>query len=183
MTAVLKRDFISEDEYLAICERSDERLELIDGQIYAMTGGTGEHNTLTGNIRGLLWEFLRGKTCRPFSESMRVKVSSNDFFYPDVLVDCAYNSRDPLFAGKPIIIVEVLSPSTASYDRGAKFDKYKQIACLEEYVLVEQDIMNIKIYRRSDNWSPTTYLEGDDVEFQSIGLTVPIAEIYERIFS
>ncbi len=149
MNVVLKNDYISPAEYFAIEECSKERLELIDGQIYAMTGATGHHNTIVVN--------------------------------PDVVVDCGFNEDNPLYAGKPTLIIEVLSPSTAKYDIGTKFDMYKAIDSLQEYAVVEQSIMRIDIYRKSDDWNATRYEKGDDVEFQSIGLTVPITEIYDRI--
>ncbi|PIE74399.1 MAG: hypothetical protein CSA18_05305 [Deltaproteobacteria bacterium] len=171
MNVVLKNNYISESEYLAISDECSERLELINGEIYAMSGGSGEHNTITMNLSGLLWSFLKGKSCRAFSENMRVKVSDDNIFYPDVLVDCNYDPNNPLFAGSPVLIIEVLSPSTADYDRGTKFNMYRQIASLEEYVIIEQKKMNVKIYRRINNWKPTHYRKGDDVEFQSIGLT------------
>ncbi|MBS9783014.1 MAG: Uma2 family endonuclease [Pasteurella sp.] len=180
MNVVLKNHYISPAEYFAIEEDSKERLELIDGQIYAMTGATGHHNTIVVNVSGILWHFLKGKPCRPFAENMKVKIDNN-FVYPDVVVDCGFNEDNPLYAGKPTLIIEVLSPSTAKYDIGTKFDMYKAIDSLQEYAVVEQSIMRIDIYRKSDDWNATRYEKGDDVEFQSIGLTVPITEIYDRI--
>lgn len=180
MTAVQKKEIISPAEYFAIEEDSQVRLELVNGQIYAMTGATGQHNTITGNIYGLFWNFLKGKPCRPFMEGMKVKIDQN-YVYPDVVVDCNFDDDNPLYAGKPTLIVEVLSPSTGIYDVGTKFDMYKAIESLEEYVIVEQSIMRIDIYRKADDWNATRYEKGDEVEFQSIGLTVPIAEVYDRI--
>ncbi len=180
MTAVLKKDFISEAEYFTLEETSKERLELVDGQIYAMTGATGHHNTIAGNIYTALNFHLRGKTCRPFMEGMKVKIDQN-FVYPDVVVDCGFDDNHPLHTGEPTLIVEVLSPSTSNYDLGKKFDLYRMIDSLQEYAVVEQSIMRVDIFRKSDDWNATRYEKGDEVEFQSVGLTIPIAEVYDRI--
>ncbi len=180
MNVVLKNDYISATEYFAIEEDSKERLELVNGKIYAMTGATGHHNTIVVNVSSILWNFLKGKSCRPFAENMKVKIEQN-FVYPDVVVDCGFDEDNPLYTGKPTLIIEVLSPSTAKYDLGTKFDMYRTIDSLEEFVVIEQSVMRIDIFRKADDWNATRYEKGDDVEFQSIGLSVPIAEIYDRI--
>lgn len=180
MADVLAEKFITEAEYFAMEEESQIRLEFVDGQIYAMTGATGQHNTITGNVHGLLWYFLKGRHCRPFMEGMKVKIDQN-YVYPDVVVDCDFNEDYPLHTGKPTVIVEVLSDSTKRYDLTTKFDMYKTLDSLQEYVVIEQSFMRIDIYRRDDDWNAIRYEKGDEVEFQSIGLTVPIVEIYDRI--
>ncbi len=180
MNVVLKDDYISLTEYFAIEEDGKERLELIDGQIYAMTGATGHHNTIVVNLSGVLWSFFKGKPCRHFAENMKVKINHN-FVYPDIVVDCGFNEENPLYAGKPTLIIEVLSDSTRRYDLTAKFDMYKNINSLQEYVVIEQSIMRVDIYRKADDWNATRYEKGDEVEFLSIDLTVPITEIYDRI--
>ncbi len=167
MNTVLKDDYITATEYFAIEESGKERLELIDGQIYAMTGASGHHNTIVVNLAGILWHFLKGKPCRPFTENMKVKIDQN-FLYPDVVVDCGFDEDNPLYTGKPTLIIEVLSPSTTKYDLGTKFDMYKTIDSLEEYVVIEQNIMRVDIFRKSDDWNATRYEKGDDVDFYSI---------------
>ncbi len=181
MSVALSYTNVSEVEYFAMCEDNDVRLELVDGQIYAMTGGTRQHNTVTGNVYSLLWQFLKGKSCRPFMENVRVKIEDS-YVYPDVVVDCGDDDDDEdLYASRPTVIVEVLSDSTRRYDLNKKFAMYKTIASLQEYVVIEQGIMRVDIYRKDDDWNAIRYEKGDDVDFHSIGLSVPIAEIYDRI--
>lgn len=183
MSAVLKPNYFSEDEYLAMEVASPFKHEYLDGQIYAMAGATGEHDTIAGNLYIAFGIHLKGKPCRPFSSDIRVRVD-NGFFYPDVVIDCGYDSHDAMFAGEPVLIVEVLSNSTRRFDLGEKFQYYQRLESLQEYVVVEQDIMRVDVYRRekaTKNWSATRYQKGDIVEFVSISLTLPIEDIYDRI--
>lgn len=187
MSALLKPTYFSEDDYLAMEATSAFKHEYLNGQIYAMAGATGEHDTIAGNLYIAFGIHLKGKPCRPFSSDIRVRVDRG-FFYPDVLIDCGYDSHQAMFAGEPILIVEVLSNSTRRFDLGEKFNYYQKISSLQEYVVVEQDIMRVDIYRRDSakqrgtkNWSATRYQKGDIVEFTSIGLNLPIEDIYDRI--
>lgn len=187
MSALLKPAYFSEDDYLTMEATSAFKHEYLNGQIYAMAGATGEHDTIAGNLYIAFGIHLKGKPCRPFSSDIRVRVDRG-FFYPDVLIDCGYDSHQAMFAGEPILIVEVLSNSTRRFDLGEKFNYYQKISSLQEYVVVEQDIMRVDIYRRDSakqrgtkNWSATRYQKGDIVEFTSIGLNLPIEDIYDRI--
>ncbi len=181
MNVVLKNDTVSVTEYFAMLKHSNDKLELIDGQVYAMAGGSRRHARIIGNLFRVMANHLKDGACEVLSE-FTVEVDRG-YVYPDILVDCSneLNQADDSYATEPSIIVEVLSPSTMNYDLTKKFDMYKTIDSLQEYVVVEQNIMRIDIYRRSDDWNATRYEKGDDVEFQSIDLTVPIAEIYHRI--
>lgn len=182
MAAVLKSyaNYITKADYLAYYADSDERYELINGQIYAMIGSTGQHNILIGNLQTAFNIHLKGKPCIPFTESMRVLVADN-FYYPDVVIDCGFDEDNPLFAGEPTLIIEVLSNSTRHKDLTQKFTDYQKILTLQEYVIVEQDRVQIDIFRRSEDWQGTRYQSGDNVTFESIGLTLPIEEIYYRV--
>lgn len=182
MTAVLKSfaNYITKADYLTHYADSDERYELINGQIYAMTGSTGQHNILIGNLQTAFNIHLKGKPCIPFTESIKVNVGDN-FYYPDVVIDCGFDEDNPLFVGEPTLIIEVLSNSTRHKDLTQKFTDYQKIPTLQEYVIVEQDRMQIDIFRRNDDWQGTRYQSGDKVTFESIGLTLPIEEIYYRV--
>jgi Uma2 family endonuclease len=111
---------------------------------------------------------------------MKVKVASN-FFYPDVIVDCDFDESEPYFTDSPTIIVEVLSQSTSKKDRTTKRFSYLNLPSLQEYVLIEQDFVDIEVVRRKDEWSSKHYFLGDDVTFESIDLRLPVAEICHRV--
>lgn len=180
MSTAEKKDTISEAEYFAILEQSKGRYELIDGQMYAMTGGSRNHHRLIRKLSRLLDTHLEHGSCEVLSEFM-LRMTNTDYFFPDLLVECdAYDDvRD--YATKPKMIIEVLSESTMNYDLSGKFEKYKTLESLEEYVIVQQSCIGINIFRKADDWRVTRYSQGDEVEFKSIDLTVPIAEIYDRI--
>lgn len=180
MSTASKIDFLTEDAYLQSELSSDIRHEYIDGQVYAMMGATGEHNTLAGNLYTELHNHLRDKPCRPFALDMKVKVETK-YFYPDVLVDCVYDSENPHIAGEPVLIIEVLSDSTRLMDETTKYQAYRQIPSLQEYVMVEQKFAKVEVFQRDNHWAPKRYSAGDSVVFSSIALTVPIAAIYERV--
>ena len=127
---------------------------------------------------------LENSPCEPFSSLSvtrgKVKVGSN-FFYPDALVDCNFDESKPYFTTTPIVIVEVLSNSTQQTDRTTKRLSYINIPTLVEYVLIEQDFVDIEVMRKSDNWKSSHYFLGDKVHFDSIDLTLTVEEIYHRI--
>ncbi|KAA8731687.1 Uma2 family endonuclease [Acinetobacter qingfengensis] len=171
---------ISEQDYLTGELHSDFKHEYIDGEVFAMVGATANHNTLAFNILLVLGNHLKGKSCRPFTSDMKVKIGTK-YFYPDVLVDCSNMSGQDSFTQTPILIVEVLSKSTQQYDKTLKLKNYLTIETLLEYVLIEQDKAEIQVLRRTHGWQPNYYFLGDDVTFESVGLTVSVEELYDRI--
>lgn len=170
--------FISEDEYLAGEQYSEVKHEYIDGYVYAMAGAHSNHNLIAGNVHGEFRNHLKGKPCRPYMSDMKVRIGSK-YFYPDVLVDCS--DINGYYTETPKILVEVLSKSTRRTDKNLKRMAYTQINSLEEYVLIEQDAAEIEVMRRVDGWQPQYYYLGDEITFQSIGLTLAVEEIYERV--
>ena len=111
---------------------------------------------------------------------MKVNAGSN-FFYPDVAVDCSFDEQTPYYTKTPTIIVEVLSESTARIDRTTKRLSYINIASLKEYVLIEQDFVYVEVMRKSDEWRSSHYFLGDEIYFESIDLTLSVADIYARV--
>ncbi len=111
---------------------------------------------------------------------MKVKVGSN-FFYPDVIVDCNFDESQPYYTESPVIIVEVLSKSTRRTDETTKRTAYINIPSLQEYVLIEQDFVDIEVVRKSEGWQSSHYFLGDEVTFESIDLTLLVEEIYLRV--
>ena len=178
MSTRAHQPLISEQEYLEGELHSDIKHEYIDGMIYAMSGASAAHNRIAGNIYGEFRNHLKGKPCQPYSADMKVKIGSK-YFYPDVLVDCS--DVDDYFTESPIILVEVLSKSTRRMDETTKRLIYLQIPTLQEYVLIEQDFVKIEIVRKSENWQPMRYYLGDELTFESIGLTLTVEEIYQRV--
>ncbi len=153
-----------------------------------MAGASEEHNLIVGNIYALLRPHLRGTTCRPFVSDMKVKVETQKvdiFYYPDILVTCDPQDNDRYVKTHPNLIVEVLSDSTETTDRREKLVNYQTLESLREYVLVSQDEIKVEVYRKDaqGNWSVQTLGKGDDVEFNSVGLTLTMTDIYEDVFT
>lgn len=179
--------YLHPDDYLAGELASPVKHEYRQGEAFAMSGGTRAHSIVTGNLFGNLWTHLRGSGCRAFAENMKVRVqAANAFYYPDVAVTCSDRDRDQQlqrhFIDDPRLIMEVLSPSTAAFDRGEKFADYRTLESLEEYVLVSSDRVAIEVFRRDDagNWTRVTYDERDgSISLMSVDLTIGLRDIYE----
>jgi Uma2 family endonuclease len=176
-----KQRLLTVEEYLEGETFSDVRHEYINGRIYAMVGATTNHNRISRNAVRRIENHLEGKLCETFVSDMKVKIKNN-FFYPDVLVDCSGElDGKGNFTETPTLIIEVLSDSTQTYDRKGKFDAYRDISSLEEYVLVEQNFICIYIFRRNQNWHGEIYSKGEKVHLESIDLTLPIEELYSNV--
>lgn len=173
---------MTEQDYLDSEPYSEVRREYIDGYVYAMAGAKASHNRISGNVFREIGNHLKGKPCQPYMSDMKVKVGSK-YFYPDVLVDCTNIPDDSVLTESPLLIVEVLSKSTRRTDETIKRVAYMQIETLQEYVLIEQDFVQIEVIRRSAGWLPEHYYLGDDVVFESIGLTLTVEEIYDRVLN
>lgn len=173
-------NFMTEQEYLLSERVSKVKREYIDGQVFAMAGAKINHNLLSTNITRHFTNHLDGKPCATFSNDMRLAVGQ-DYVYPDVMVDCSSLAGDEDCLRSPLLIVEVLSSSTRKIDTTTKLLKYINLPSLQEYVLVEQDIVAVQVLRRSLNWQPTYYYLGDAVIFESIALTLAVEDIYARV--
>jgi len=171
---------ITEEEYLAGELISEAKHEYIDGAVYAMAGASANHGRIVANLVGKLLVHLENTPCEPFFSDMKVKAGKN-FFYPDVIVDCHNEDGDAYYTTAPILIVEVLSKTTRKTDKALKRLAYQAISTLQEYVLIEQDLVDVEVCRRGNHWQPEHYFLGDEVYFASIGLSVPTEEIYARV--
>lgn len=169
---------ITEADYLAGEQDGQQKHEYIDGQVYAMSGASANHNRLAGNLYGELRQHLKGQPCQAYTADMKIKIDTR-YFYPDVMVDCS--AVDGYFTETPIILIEVLSKSTKQTDKTIKLDTYTSIPTLQEYLLVEQDFVEIELLRRRTGWKAEHYFLGDSIVFESIGLQLTVAEIYERV--
>jgi Uma2 family endonuclease len=179
--AAFKTAYLSEQDYLEAEKVSDVKHEYFDGEIFAMSGAKANHQRITGNVFAELRQHLKGTPCEAFSSDMKVRADNgNKYFYPDVVVCCNQDGESD-FTESPRLIVEVLSNSTRKFDKDLKRTCYQTIPTLEEYVLIEQDHVEIEISRKSADWHSSYYFLGDDVTFESIGLTLPVLEIYARV--
>lgn len=177
-------NYLTEDEYLESEKTREIKHEYVDGEIYAMAGASRSHNILTSNMLFQFMSHLDGTRCIPFSADMKVKVetqNSSKFFYPDVLIASDDENGHDYYTDKPIIIVEVLSKATRQTDKTFKLNAYKTLPSLREYVLIEQDFVEIEVCRRSNSWLSERYFLGDSVTFESIGLTLSVEAIYHRV--
>jgi len=176
------------EEYLAWEEQQPTKHEFYQGivyEVYAMTGARDAHVTAAGNIFMLLKSHLRGTPCRTYIADMKLKPAEEEtYFYPDVFVTCDERDRASAYHKSfPKLIVEVLSPSTADFDRGGKFAAYRKIPSLQEYVVVDANRLAVDLFRKDDSghwvlW-PSDGLEA--IEFSSIGLTASLADIFEDV--
>ena len=173
------------EEYFTWEEQQLERHEYMDGEVYAMSGGTINHGDIAGNFLALLKAHMRGSGCKTLNSDCRVQiVGSSKFVYPDVSVTC--DDRDKTttqYITYPCLIIEVLSPTTEAYDRGNKFKMYRNNPSLQEYVLVSAEAIEIELFRKTDtdDWRIINYQAGDTVELKSVNLSFPIEQIYEDI--
>ncbi|MGQ9889013.1 MAG: Uma2 family endonuclease [Aggregatilineales bacterium] len=179
---------MTEAEYLAFERASEFRHEYFAGAVFAMTGASEAHNLIAANVLVSLRNQLRGRSCRVYIADMRVKVAATGLYtYPDLSVVCgearfADNKLDTLL--NPAVIIEVLSPSTEAYDRGRKFQHYRQIETLREYLLIAQDSPRIERYlRRDDGAWLLTDAHGLDaaLHLPAIGCALALAEVYEQV--
>jgi Uma2 family endonuclease len=169
--------------YLAWEETQAERNEYMDGEVFAMVGVRQSHNVATGNLYNILRRELKGTPCRVFIESVKTRVeAANCYFYPDVVVTCDLRDRHtPDFVSHPLLVVEVLSESTAAFDRGPKFAAYRQLPSLQDYVLIDVAAQRIEVFRRNpeNHWVLYDYLMGDNVELASLALNLPVADVLD----
>jgi Uma2 family endonuclease len=178
---------LTAEQYLAMDRAAEFKCEYFDGEMFAMSGGSMRHADLQSNIQGELYAALRDGECRVYGPDFRVRISSQMYTYPDISVVCgkpilADDRQDVLL--NPVVIFEVLSPSTEKYDRGLKLQRYRTIATLQDYILVDQSQIRIEQYTRQENnlWTLRDY-EGLDGEFTigSIGVSLSMRRIYDRV--
>ena len=176
---------VTPEEYLAAELLSPVKHEYLGGVVHAMAGAKNIHNEIVGNVFLAIGVRLRGKKCRPYNSDTKVRVRMPNqlrFYYPDVQVVCEPNHKDDSFQDRPVVIVEVLSPSTSRVDEGEKLDAYQTIRSLQVYIIVDSTHARVIVYRRTENvFAREVYhgLEGA-IQLDCIGIELPLAEIYER---
>lgn len=182
--AALQSSFTAAD-YLAWEALQAERHEYIDGEVFAMAGAEDRHVTVSMNLAFALRQHLSGSPCRTYMSDMRLHVAAaNSYFYPDVLVTCsALDLVSPMVKTEPKLIAEVLSPSTAAYDRGLKFSHYRRIASLEEFVLIDLDTRSTDCYRKGADglWVLHPFARGEAVSLASVALELSAAQLFAEV--
>ena len=185
MIAEPKFNRITAQEYLEWEATQDIKYAYVDGEVFAMTGGTIPHNQIALNLASALKAHLRGKGCLVLMADVKVEVSAKGpYYYPDVMVSCDPRDRNAIkLIRYPSLIVEVLSPSTADYDRGDKFTRYRQIPTLQDYVLIDAEQISVDRYRRlsARHWDLQTYIAGEILDFTSVDWRAPIELLYEDV--
>lgn len=173
---------ISKDDFLQGEKVSDIKHEFVNGQVFAMAGASVNHNKITTNVVSAFLVRLRGQGCRPYSNDMLVKTSADSYRYPDVMVVCDEDFVEDDYATQtPVIIVEVISKTTRQNDKQDKRLEYINMPSLQEYVLIEQDFVDVEVFRKNNGWQPSHYFLGDDVLFESVEVTVSVEEIYDSV--
>lgn len=179
---------ISPQEYLEMEREAQQKSEYFAGEIFLMAGASPNHNRITANINAELNVGLRGKNCEAFNSDQRLFIVKNGLYtYPDALVVCGrieFDEKDRHSMTNPTVLVEVLSPSTKDYDRGAKFELYREIPTLRDYVLVHQDKVYVEYFHKeaAGRWTLTEWKDLDSaLMLESIDFALPLRRIYERV--
>ena len=185
MSTLHKHRSLSPAEYLEAEKRSEVKHEYVAGRTYAMVGTSGAHNLIAGNLYAALRAHLRGKPCRAFFADLKVRIEpAQVFYYPDVVVSCDTHDLAPSarVLSRPILIVEVLSPTTERTDQEEKWHNYQKLESLQDYVLVAQNAAEVRVYHRTGpDWNSQIFAEGEEVCLAAVDLTLPMAAIYEEV--
>ncbi len=182
------KPYLTPEEYLALERRAKIKSEYWQGELYAMAGASTNHTIIGANALAELVMQLKGRPCTAHTSDMRVKVARADLYtYPDVTIVCGkakFEDRHEDTLLNPTVIIEVLSPSTEAYDRGAKFELYRMLESLSDYLLVSQERPTIEHYTRQpdDQWLLATYKGLDAVAaIPSIGCELRLADVYDKV--
>lgn len=175
--------FMTWEEYLAFEDQSPYRHEYVNGTVYAMSGASLAHNQIAQELVAAFRSHLRGGPCRPYLLDAKLEIQTGRnqiMYYPDLMVSCRTEDRTEQVVRNPKLVVEILSKSTQHIDRREKAMTYQRVEAIEEYVLIAQDQPRVIVHRRLESWRPMLYASLDaHVELRSIGLQMPMAQIYE----
>ena len=177
---------LTREDYFALEETAEVKHEYFQGQIFAMTGGTFNHSSISGNTFAALKARLRGKACQPMNSDMRVETPDGLITYPDIAVFCgkAQLTNNQCALLNPIVIIEVLSPTTRRYDQSDKFLLYRAIATFQDYLLIDSEKVHVQHFRKTENneWILHDYFDvHETLTLGSIQESLPLVEIYEDI--
>jgi len=185
--AAVKKEYFTIEDYLTTEEEAGYKSEYYNGEIVAMSGGSRNHSVICFNLNRRIGEAIDDKDCTGFDSNMKLRIAETDsFFYPDVMVVCGdiqfYEERKDIIIN-PVLIIEVLSPSTGSFDRGEKFEYYRSISSVKEYLLISQDKPMVEAYYKQDEkkwlYSVVKGVE-ESIDLQSIDCKLFLKDIYHK---
>jgi Uma2 family endonuclease len=179
---------IDPQDYLAMERRSETRHEYYDGEIFALAGATEQHNIIVSNVLSAIHTQFKNRPCRVYVNEMKVKIEKTGLYtYPDIVAICGnsiFEDERTDILLNPMVIIEVLSDSTEAYDRGKKFEHYRKIPSLQEYILISQHTSHVEHFLRteSNQWILT---EKDDIHetliFPSINVNISLTDVYDKV--
>ncbi|MFO0939570.1 MAG: Uma2 family endonuclease [Pirellulales bacterium] len=186
MSTAPKSEFVTVEDYLLAEEKAHSRSEYIEGWVRAMSGGTVRHNQVKVNCTILFGIALKGKPCRPFDSDMMLRIRKQNgtrFYYPDLQVICESNAATERFQDLPVLIMEVLSPSTRQYDLDEKLNAYLKINSLECYIILEQHTPSVIVLRRTPQGFLRETYEGLEavIELPFLGVSLALRDIYDGV--
>ncbi len=187
MSSIAARTYLTPEEYIALERKATLKSEYLSGEIFAMSGASDTHNLITINMATALYNQLSDRGCRIYASDMRVGISAGvSYFYPDIAVTCDKpRFEDDVFDTliNPQVIIQVLSDSTAGYNRGEKFIRYRQSESLQEYTLISQDQVLVEHYlRQGERWILSEFSTLEDVlPLASIEAELPLRQIYRFV--
>lgn len=180
--------YYTPEEYLALEEVAEYKSQYFNGEIFAMAGSTANHDWIASECDRLIGATLRDKNCKTFTGNMKIRIPVEQiYYYPDFSAACGpdiFEDAKKTVLKSPVLIIEVLSESTESFDRGKKFHRYQQIPSFQEYVLISQDEIQIDVLEKMESglWALRSYAGLDDVlELRSLGIGLKLADIYSRV--
>lgn len=185
MGLAAEKSIFTASNFLIWDESQTIRHEYFQGEVFAMAGGSDNHATVALNVATAVRPHLKGTPCRVFMQDVKLHVEkANSYFYPDVFVTCSErDAQQRKIKSEAKLIVEVLSPSTTAFDRGYKFEAYRSLLSLQEYVLIDPEAQTAEVYRRSSNeeWILRAFAAGQAVVLQSVDLTMSAADLFADV--
>ena len=184
MVALPDRLLMSYEEYVNWESTQETRHEYCDGEVIAMAGGTRKHNRVSVNFLSILDNALADRPCEVYINDVKVQVQPRrKYFYPDVVVTCDKRDQESHFVAFPCLIIEVLSQSTESFDRGFKFSQYRKFETLQEYVLVQVEQPIVEVFQRNEQgqWVFFEYGLSDRLFLKSVNVEIAVSELYRQI--
>ncbi len=171
---------ITVEEYFQLEEHSEALFEYVDGYIYAMAGGSANHDTIKSNLQRILWGLLRGGSCRAYTSDMKVPVNATRYYHPDVTVTCDSRDRGTVLAlQSPCLVIEVLSPSTEMTDRTRKLRDYCAHPTIQEYLLVDSRAIRADLYHKENGkWIFDAFDANDEIVLNHLGVRFLLADAY-----
>ncbi len=185
MGLAAEKSIFTASDFLIWDESQTIRHEYFHGEVFAMAGGTDNHATVILNIAIAIRQHLKGTSCRVLTQDVKLQVEkANSYFYPDLFVTCSdKDAKERLIKSEPKLVVEVLSPSTTAFDRGYKFNAYRSMPTLQEYVLVDPEAQTAEVYRRSENeeWILRAFSVGQGLMLHSLDLSISAADLFADV--